>query len=343
LLVVITIIALLAAVVLGALAKTREVARLDATKATIAKLDGLVMQRYQSYLTRRIPLNLNSINPPPSQKQFATLRMQALRDLMRMEMPERWCDITTSPGTTTGKAVGPTGTMDSSLLSPSLQQIYLTKYNNPTAYGMKTPAADHQQAKCLYLWVMSSIPEAKTMFSGSEVADVDGDGWTVFIDGWGNPIGFLRWAPGATVVMNATGAPVAGNTGWSDVQIDDTSGNNFHHDPFDPNFIENKQSGSPYPNAAYHLYPLIFAGVLGKVTTSTGTFDDYGIVLGNKSVTNDPRDASVTAPTVDPYNTPYAGSPGPPPVPPIGAIMLLTGGQPAGSAPLVHNQHMEQK
>ena len=44
---------------------------------------------------------------------------------------------------------------------------------------------------------MTAIPEAKTMFSGSEIADVDGDGWKMFIDGWGNPIGFLRWAPGA--------------------------------------------------------------------------------------------------------------------------------------------------
>ena len=57
LLVVITIIALLAGVVLGALAKTREVARADATKATIAKLNDLVMRKYESYMTRRLPIN----------------------------------------------------------------------------------------------------------------------------------------------------------------------------------------------------------------------------------------------------------------------------------------------
>ena len=48
-LVVIIVIALLAAVLLGALAKTREAARADATKATIAKLNDLVMRKYQSY------------------------------------------------------------------------------------------------------------------------------------------------------------------------------------------------------------------------------------------------------------------------------------------------------
>ena len=96
LLVVITIIALLAGAVLGALAKTREVARADATKATIAKLNDLVMRKYESYLTRRLPLDL-SAPELVAVSSYATLRMQALRDLMRMEMPERWCDVTTGP------------------------------------------------------------------------------------------------------------------------------------------------------------------------------------------------------------------------------------------------------
>ena len=125
--------------------------------------------------------------------------MQAIRDLMRMEMPERWCDITTGPLRCLGPAV----------VAPSLQQTLPGE--STRRYGIKPPVADHQQAKCLYLWVMTAIPEAKTMFSGSEIADVDGDGWKMFIDGWGNPIGFLRWAPGAT-------------RRWSDIQIDDTVG-----------------------------------------------------------------------------------------------------------------------
>ena len=325
LLVVITIIALLAAAVLGALAKTREVGKADATKATVAKLNNLVIQKYMSYATRRLPINVATQNL--SQSAFATLRMNALRDLMRMEMPERWCDIVTSTGAIAGPLVP-------GMQSPSLQQIYFAKLKSPTTYGIKgPPAADHQQAKCLYLWVMTAIPEAKTMFGGSEIADADGDGWKMFVDGWGNPIGFLRWAPGAT-----------NPTQWSDIQIDDTAGVNLHHDPFDPNFREAN---------AYHLYPLIFAGVLSKVTfaspgknpatnqqiPSPFIADDYGIVLGNKSVTNDARDVSITAPTYDPYSTsgPYAGSPA------VGAVMLSSGSLPGGSPPLVHNHHMEQR
>ena len=315
LLVVITIIALLAGVVLGALAKTREAARADATKATIAKLNDLVMRKYESYMRRRLPIDLSGIKQSNgtiglTPKQYAVLRMQAIRDLMRMEMPERWCDVTQGPLPLS---------LGVSLPPPALWQIYNAKKANPANFGMSAPVADHQQAKCLYLWVMTAIPEAKGTFSSSEIANVDGDGWKVFVDGWGNPIGFLRWAPGATT--------------WSDVQIDDTTGSNLHHDPFDPNFTEQN---------AYHLYPLIFAGVLGKVTTSAGAFDDYGIVLGNQSVTQDPRDVSVaapTAPTTDPYSTsgPYNGTPA------VGAIELSSGSLPAGGVPLVHNQHTEIK
>jgi prepilin-type N-terminal cleavage/methylation domain-containing protein len=350
LLVVVTIIALLAGVMLGALAKTREVAKADATKATVAKLNELVTRKYESYFTRRLPINTAALG----QKNFATLRMQAIRDLMRMEMPERWCDILTGP-----QVAG--------LPSPSLQRLYQARLNAAIAQAnaMSPPinilASDHQQAKCLYLWIMSSIPEAKTMFTSSETAAADGDGMKMFVDGWGNPIGFLRWAPGATVTLTTAGVPVPATssqtpvwnasgggwsipgTGWSDVQIDDTLGANLHHDPFDPNSIENTlATSSAYPNAAYHLYPLIFAGVLGKVNG----YDDYGIVLGNKAVTKDPRDVDVTtpvsAPTVDPFAAPYAGTLSPV-VPPIGSIMLSSGALPAGGVPLVHNHHMEQK
>ncbi len=366
LLVVITIIAILAGMSLGALAKTREVAKGDATKATIVKLNDLVMRKYESYMTRRVQLfkrmnggpNVTLLmsdlpaNPapptlPPVQR-MAKLRMLAIRDLMRMEMPERWTDITTGPtglDSFSNWTVTLATNKDSNnkLFGPALQALYLRKLENPGQYGMKpinTSLSDHAQAKCFYMWVMSAIPEAKTMFTASEIADVDGDGWKVFIDGWGNPIGFLRWAPGATVAVSpTTGLPVPGvngMVGWSDIQIDDTSGNNFHHDPFDPNNLQNTA-----PNAAYHLYPLIFAGVLGKVTTTKGTFDDYGIALGNNSVTNDPRDASITAPGVDPFSLSYTSTSST--APSVGAVMLATGGQPAGGIPLFHNHHIEQK
>ena len=173
LLVVITIIAILAAISLAALARTREAAKLEATKATVTKLHSLVMQRFLSYQTRRVPLNLAGTNPTAA----SATRMQAIRDLMRMEMPERWSDITTGP-------------LVSDLKQPGAAADALPGEDRR---GAAPP--NHQQAKCLYLWVMTAFPEAKSIFKPEEIADVDGDGYRSFVDGWGSPIGFLRWAP----------------------------------------------------------------------------------------------------------------------------------------------------
>ena len=57
LLVTITIIGILAAMTLGALQASRQAGREYATKATIAKLNNIIMQRYESYLTRRVPIS----------------------------------------------------------------------------------------------------------------------------------------------------------------------------------------------------------------------------------------------------------------------------------------------
>ena len=38
--------------------------------------------------------------------------------------------------------------------------------------------------------------EARTLFSKQDIGDVDEDGAPEFIDGWGNPIGWIRWPAG---------------------------------------------------------------------------------------------------------------------------------------------------
>ena len=250
LLIVITIIALLASVALAALQKTKEVAKGDATKATIAKLNDLVMRQYESYMTRRVPLNLSGMTPAAA----AAARLHALRDLMRMEMPERWSDVSSLP--------------ISGIQPPALQLIYQAKYKaKGGGTANSTIGTDHAGAKCLYMWVMTAIPEARSMFTGAEIGAPDGDGMNMFLDGWGKPICWLRWAPGYSPN--------------SDIQIADPQ---KHHDPMD------------YRNAdpsGYQLFPLIYAGVVGS---SNGT-DDYGISVG-------PPSSSPTTPSVPPTVTP---------------------------------------
>ena len=69
LLVTITIMGMLAAMTLGAMQVSRRMAAEYATKATITKLNNIIMQRYESYLTRRLPINVAGF-PPPFAAQY---------------------------------------------------------------------------------------------------------------------------------------------------------------------------------------------------------------------------------------------------------------------------------
>jgi prepilin-type N-terminal cleavage/methylation domain-containing protein len=348
LLVVITIIVLLAGMAMGAMSKARERGKLEATKATVAKLNDLVMKRYESYRTRRIPLNFAAIqmatftNSPPAwaatmKSRIALLRTLAIRYYMLREMPQCWSDITGATPPPNTPAALPTSlpdvliSGDSQVVNPpGLTATYLAKYN------AAKPNGSHEQAKCLYLWVTTSMPESRALFRPEEIA-TDSDGWKYFVDGWGNPISFIRWAPGAT------SGPKNPN-GWSDIQIDDTpdAANpklpNLHHDPFDPLMLQNgPQSFAPtalgpdpgFKSAAYQLYPLVIAGLLGK----TNGIDDYGINLVQGININENGTSNLLK-ALDPYGSYYysatAGTS-------AGAIAAN------GGVPLVHNHHMEQK
>jgi hypothetical protein len=292
--VVVVVIGMLMGIVLGALRKAQNAARLAHTKATIAKLDRILMARYEVYRTRRVPLSFTGLSP----LQAALLRMQAIRDLMRMEMPQRYNDVSTPP-------------LVSGLPQPALQRLYQQK--------MTKEPADHEEAKCLYLVVMTANPANRSLFNQDEIADVDGDGLLSFVDGWGKPIAWLRWAPGFTN-DNSTGTLV----NHSDIQIDDTGspvssgGNlNLHHDPFDPRVLEMpgapNPAGGTFTNGAFQLFPLIFSGITGN----NGTTDEYAITLGRSH-----------AATVNPYdNDPKVGN---------------FNSSPYGGEPIT-NQHMEQR
>jgi prepilin-type N-terminal cleavage/methylation domain-containing protein len=221
LLVTITIICILAGMSLSVMRYARTAAAEGKTKATIAKLNALVMQRYESYMTRRVPIDTTGMAP----RKAALLRYCALLDLMRMEMPERTYDILNEP-------LGLNVPANHWTIRPALSQMYLQKYNN------SNPGPDYRAAKYLYMWVSMTNPEALSQFGQNEIADIDNDGWPVFIDGWGNPIMFLRWAPGFLPFNNCD----------TEVQTGDPIND---HDPFDSRRI------SP---GNYRLIPLIYSG-----------------------------------------------------------------------------------
>ena len=90
LLVTITLIAILAGLVLTALEGAKETARIQKTRATIAKINNIVMAQYDSYRTRRMPINTRGM-PAPMAAQY---RLWAIRQTMCWEMPDRLSDVT---------------------------------------------------------------------------------------------------------------------------------------------------------------------------------------------------------------------------------------------------------
>ena len=207
LLVTITIIAILASIGMAGLAVTRQSSRVSKTKATIAKLNNIIMTKWESYRTRRVPLSDGDIHtiavnyyghptaqpvPPP---MSALIKLRALRDIMRMEMPERWTDITNS-----STILKVPGTPPTSMQRTSLSQAYYARCYSGTTFLPTPPTStdDHyESAKCLYLVVtMAGGEDARRQIHESEIAEDPTDHFRYFVDGWGHAIRFLRWAPG---------------------------------------------------------------------------------------------------------------------------------------------------
>ncbi len=196
LLVVIVILSILSSMVLMALANTQASAREARTRSTITKLDALIMAKWETYQTRRVPLKPSG----NSRTNTAKLRVDALREIMRMELPDQHVDISTA--------------QTASLLParPAASAAYLKRYNS--ASGKTT---NFEGGECLYLIVAYGLndPDALSQFNEAEIGDFDSDGLPEFHDGWGQPIAFFRWAPSFV----------------SPIQNTDATNN---HDPFDP-------------------------------------------------------------------------------------------------------------
>lgn len=224
LLVVVLIITILATITLFALFNAGEAAKKGRTRAQIAKIHDLITPVWESYLTRRAPI---SIPANTNQSAAAQIRVDAIRELMRMELPDRKSDVVDNPVIITSR--------------PALSQAYLRKAQAITG-GIANWTTTHQGAECLYM-ILSRMQDGESNglehVLATEIGDVDNDGMLEVLDGWGKPIAFVRWPAGFT-------ADVAGSA----LQKAPASAD---PDPVDPTGVR----GSP-PNT-YFLFPLIFS------------------------------------------------------------------------------------
>ena len=147
--------------------------------------------------------------------------------------------------------------------------------------------------------------QAREQFQATEIkadkAETNGwpyDGWPYFVNGWGRPIVWIRWAPGCSSNLpggtayyntSTTALPAGTNLsgGFSDIQ----SGNYLtDHDPFDPRNLQADPSN--LVNQAFRLIPLVLSAAGHTAINSLGaTVDDYGVYSGIS-----------TTPTVNPFD-----------------------------------------
>lgn len=211
LLITIAIISILVSMSMGAVFMAQESARFERSQALVAKLHNVIIDRWESYRTRRLILTVAG-NP--------SSRLIGVRELMRLEMPDRYEDLVFTPTT---------------VAVPGLRNTYIRRINNArlkynaangTSYANATAfiqnvlgdpnVNQHQSAECLYLLIAASMSaDERAEFKDKEYADTNGNFMPEFVDAWSNPIHFLRWAPGFI----------------SDVHLQDPID---HHDPFDP-------------------------------------------------------------------------------------------------------------
>lgn len=234
LLAVMMIIAILAAISLGVQRASIVSARKSRTRATIMKIDTVVSSLYEKYQYRKVNvddvLNSKSINldlviddairddrlngwtgysftnETGRVKAQYMLRTMVLRDLLRMDMPINRVEATVAPLAFASSVL----TTDERLvvrdsernrfrsgLNSSYQQLCYEYEVNPAASERFEPP-QMVNAELLYLIVTNGDPETRATFSDREIGDTNGNGFNEFLDGWGNPIFFLRWAPGLT-------------------------------------------------------------------------------------------------------------------------------------------------
>ena len=190
--IIVILIALTFIVIRMAIAASKE----TKTRATIQKLDTAILQIFETYESRFAAIQNKLLQDFPAlpdelRQKIAT---HFIRDLMRMEMPQHWAEVydSNNPGRPLGPIKITLNRTAYAVDKSALLDYYWGEYNRAATSG-NTPS----RAALLFLIIQNLNPEALEAFHGSEVA-VGDDGLFMFVDAWGNPIRFLRWAPALT-------------------------------------------------------------------------------------------------------------------------------------------------
>jgi prepilin-type N-terminal cleavage/methylation domain-containing protein len=220
LLVVIAILSILGGLSLAALRGAAGRGKADSTRNVITALSDALLEQYESYEDLAVATARSASD------------VVAFRKRLREEMPDSWADV------------APSANVPTPSYAPSrAYQQYKAAVSPTSAYA---------GAECLYMILTQSglFPDFLENFSSKFVGDIDKDGAFEFWDGWGRPISFIRWAPGAMPLGRRDAAT--------------------YHDPLDPYNAD---------ATAFALVPLIFSpGPDEALNDPMGTVSGYGLL-----------------------------------------------------------------
>ena len=197
LLVVGAIIVILMVLTLFVMSSVTKSTKETKTRATITKLDVAFQQIFETYEEKAATIRSRVAREyrDDAMELREAVIAHFIRDTMRMEMPQSWAEIYDS--TDPSHPLGPIpitfdgGTTYYRVEKPPVFDYYWDTYWQVYQATGKPPG----RVALLFLIIQNLNPEALEAFHGSEVADTDGDGLMEFVDAWGKPIQFLRWAP----------------------------------------------------------------------------------------------------------------------------------------------------
>jgi prepilin-type N-terminal cleavage/methylation domain-containing protein len=239
---VLVILSIMSGMILTAIRGVTNSARQARTKAILEAIDHVIQEQYESYRFRPLAVEIPDTFVPFVDSNTSTdaeigyevlatesarVRLMMLRDLQRMEMPDRYTDIL-SPPVTIRAACNPVllnsaGEIAGSRRNPNSRRMFnvnwygtgadvpnrLASYNDRLS-GSQT--VEHQGAECLYLIMATSFiggtPAIDTI-PASNIGDTDGDLMPEILDGWGQPIEFIRWPIGFFDVYESTNSQLA--------------------------------------------------------------------------------------------------------------------------------------
>ena len=242
---VLVLLSLMGGMIVAAVQGVTQTARESRTKSIIAACDAVIQEHYESYKYRPLPVEIPDLFRPGARTgsevgfdalatEAARVRLMMIRDLQRMELPDRLSDIVSTTGdpSVLRAAINPVVESSGAIVAtrddnsqrrmapvrwygggnddvPAKLAAYRDRIpaflpSPPAATGTPfdpTGANEltNQGAECLFMIMSTSFvggTPAIDAIPPQNIGDTDEDGLLEILDGWGQPLVFIRWPVG---------------------------------------------------------------------------------------------------------------------------------------------------